>query len=140
MIVEFILLWKDFRNMVNVSKKQWMSINMLSGSKSSAAKIYQLNLKNKTVINQKFNKLHKQEKLKWTNKVTKYSFSVFVIWKIIKKDNQDVQKGHLVINIHIFNVITKEDTYPMQTQTDMISQIASACFIIMVNTAAFFYQ
>ena len=79
LIAEFALFWKDFRNVIDVLKKQWMFINVLSSLKSSAVKIYLLSSKNKAVINQEFNKLHKQKKLKWTSKATEYSFSVFVI-------------------------------------------------------------
>ena len=48
-----------------------------------------------------------------------------------------MQKNCSVINIYIFNIITKENAYSMQTQTNMIFQMTDACFITVVNTAAF---
>ena len=56
-----------------------MSINVLSGLKSPVTKVYSLGLKDRAVIDQEFDKLHEQEKLKWTSKATKYGFLIFVI-------------------------------------------------------------
>ena len=44
---------------MKVLKEQWMFINMLLNLKSLIAKVYLFNLKNKAVINWKFNKFYK---------------------------------------------------------------------------------
>lgn len=140
LVAEFASLWEDSGNVVDIPEEQWMAIDVVPGSKPPAAKVYPLGPKDRAVIDKEFDRLHKQGKLEWTSEATEYGFPVFVVWKTVKEDGRDIQKGRPVIDIRALNAIAKGDAYPMQTQSDMISRMAGAFFITVVDAAAFFYQ
>ena len=53
-----------------------MSIDIKIGTKTDAAKIYLIEFQNRTIIDKKFDKLHRQNKMQWTKKFTKYGYPV----------------------------------------------------------------
>ncbi len=94
-IINFYNIWTDQKNTVDILKKNWMSITLVSETKISSARVYSLSTKDKKLINEIFDKLHKQYKLTWIKQSTLYDFSVFVVWR----DINEIQKEHVVVNI-----------------------------------------
>ena len=71
--------------MINVLKEQWMFIDVLLNLKSSVAKVYLLNLKDKAVINWEFNKFYKQKKWNEWIKLLNMTFLSLSFEKLLKK-------------------------------------------------------
>ena len=86
-----------------------MFILTISKAKSSAIKIYSFNLKNKKMIDKKFDRLYEKEKMSWTEKFTIYDYLIFVIWKIVN----DERKKRIIINIKELNKIFEFNAYSM---------------------------
>ena len=113
-----------------------MFILTISNAKSFAIKIYSLNLKNKKVIDKKFNRLYEKEKMLWTEKFMIYNYSIFVVWKIVN----DERKERIMINIRKLNKIFEFDAYLMSFQSNVIVVIMNASYIFIMNCANFFHQ
>ena len=56
-----------------------MFINFKSNAKIEATKIYLLSFINRKFVNKIFNKLHKQNYIKFNNQFTVYNYLIFVI-------------------------------------------------------------
>ena len=102
-IDEYSTLWTDHDNIVCISENKYMSISLMKNWQTSTAnlnrKIYSLEFKNCDLINKKFNKLHNQEKMHWTSRATSFEYSVFVVWKMIIKEEQKVCKRCVIVDI-----------------------------------------
>ena len=80
MIEIYFNLWSDDKSAtMNISKSDWMSINILSNAKISFAKIYFVESKDKKLIDEIFDKLHAQERMKYSKQSTSYDYLVFVV-------------------------------------------------------------
>lgn len=78
--------------------------------------------------------------MQWSNHVTLFEYSVFVIWKTINNNNKSVRKKRVIINIRDFNQITQIDVYFMSNQFDIIVAISNCNQISIVNALEYFYQ
>ena len=126
---------------MNISKNDWMSINILSDAKISFAKIYSVESKNKKLIDEMFDKLHAQERMKYSKQSTSYDYFVFVVWQtILKSDQKSIRKNRVVVDIKIFNKIVESDNYFMSLQSDIIFVVAECKYISVFDVATFFYQ
>ena len=67
------------------------------------ARVYPLSNESKAVVDQTFDKLHKQGRLSWTAESTPFSFPVFVVWKTMPDGKR---KGRAVVDIRGLNAIT----------------------------------
>ena len=72
-------IWRNTNDIVDVSKKKWISISTISNVKSNANKIYSLNSKNRKVVDKEFDRHHNNDKMSWTTKSTLYKYSIFVV-------------------------------------------------------------
>lgn len=55
---------------------------------------------NKAFVDVEFDKYHEQEKILWSNQVTPFNFSVFIVWHIIEQDSKTpVRKKKVVVDI-----------------------------------------
>ena len=85
--------------MADISENEWMKIPLLDNwkelYKSEQAKVYSLNTKNCELVNEVFNKLHKQSCIIWTTQSTSFTYLCFVVWKTTSNE----QKGCVVVNI-----------------------------------------
>ena len=128
-------IWRDIeKNIVNIFENQWMFISILSNAKSNVNKIYSFNSKNKQMINKKFDRLHKKDKLIWTNQFTSYDYFVFVIWRTIN----DKRKNKIIIDIRKLNKINMFDAYFMSLQFDIFFAVMRTFYINVMNCAFFF--
>ena len=56
-----------------------MSIEIKSNVKIKAAKMYSLNFVNRKLVNETFDKLHAQKRMKYVSQFTSHDYSIFVI-------------------------------------------------------------
>ena len=134
-------IWRDIENVMNIFEKDWMITFIVVDVKSEIVKVYSLSSKDKTIIDKKFDKLHVDEKLKWTFKSTSYEFSVFVIWRIVHSSSKSIEKKErVVIDIRVLNKISKFDVYSMRLQQNIISIIVDSSYISIMNDVNFFHQ
>ena len=141
-IDRFSKLWIDRKQIINISKNEWMSIDIISSSKIFLIKPYSLSQRNKNFIDKKFDKLHQKNKMKWTIEVTFYDASIFVMWRNITIVDQKKPKckKRTIVNIRSFNRIMKSNSYFMQLQSDITSTVQNCTHITIVNYNEFFHQ
>ena len=135
-VKSFFKIWRNTNDIINMSKFQWMFILTISEAKPSAIKMYSFNLKNKKMIDKKFNRLHEKEKISWTKELTIYNYSIFVVWRIVN----DERKERIIINIKELNKIFEFDVYLIFFQSNVIVVVMSASYISVMNCAKFFHQ
>ena len=113
-----------------------MSINFKSKAMSKINKIYSLKVKNRTVIDVTFNKLHEQSKLHWIVQSIEFNYSVFVIWRNISID----EKKRVMINIRELNDIIENDSYSLFFQSNIIAKIVESLYIFTIDVVDWFHQ
>ena len=59
----FPTIWEDHGLPVDLSKQDWMAINFKEGTESQSEKMYSVSHCNQKVIDEIFNKMHKQKKM-----------------------------------------------------------------------------
>ena len=135
----FFRLWKDIDN-VNVSEDQWIKISLIENwrdlYKAGQARVYPLGTRDRKVVDEAFDKLHQQDRLKWTTQVIFFSFPCFVIWK----NTSDGSKGRAIVDIRALNKIIISDAYFVSVQTEILALIMHVTHISIIDTATFFYQ
>ena len=136
LIKEYQNLFVDKDTTINISKKKWMFINLKSGAVAKSAKIYPLDYKNRKVVNQTFDKLHKQNKMRYISQSTPFSYSIFVIWR----DTLEERKERTIINIRGLNNIIKFNSYSLFLQSNVIVIVADYFYIFTVDVVGWFYQ
>ena len=132
-------IWHD-RGFVDLPMSEWMRIPMKDGWQDCArgqAKIYPLGIKDKQVVDETFDELHRQGRLEWTAHSTPFSYPVFVVYKTTT-DGQ--RKGRAVVDIRGLNHQTLPDAYPIPLQTDIISAVRGCSYITVLDATSFFYQ
>ena len=128
-IDDYLTIWTDFRNTVNLSDDEHMTILLINDWMSSEVKlshhIYFLKLKSWALIDKKFDKLHDEGKMTWTNASMSFEFSVFIVWKTVFMSSEKVstRKGWVMMNIQGLNKITINDTYLLPLQSDIIAAV-----------------
>ena len=88
------------------------------------------------MIDETFNKLHSQDRLKWTKQDTLFSFSVFVIWR----DSTNNKKIRVVVDIRKLNAVFQSNAYSLSLQNDIIQIVQECQFISIIDCVDFFYQ
>ena len=137
-IAEFLSLWKD-RGFIDISKDKWMRISLKSDWQAKVngkSKIYSLGIKNKAVLDKTFDELHMKSRIKWTDKVTPFSYPVFVTWKIVN----DIRKKRAVIDIRNLNDLIVLDAYSISSQSNIINELRNCTHISVLDVSSFFYQ
>ena len=138
LINEYFKLWTD-QSFVNLSEKNWMRLSLKFDWESKIKdkiKIYSLDVRNKTVVDDTFNKLQTQKRFSWTKKTTSFSYSCFVIWR----DLFEKRKNRIVIDIRNLNAISQSNVYSLSLQNDIIQTVQECAFISVINCFNFFYQ
>ncbi len=135
---QYSALWNKTENMViKLSENEWMSITLKSDVKIEVVKMYSMRFKKRDLIDETFDKLHQQNKMHWIKKFTTHEAFVFVVWRQLSKNEK---KRRVIINIRELNKVVETDSYSMSLQTNIISSIADAKFISIIDAAVFFYQ
>ena len=136
-------LWVDKSWVIKLLKKDWMTISLIDDWDPSkvTAKIYSTTEKDCDEIDKAFNKLHKQNWMKFFNELISFAYPVFVVWcTIAKEDSSTVCKARVVVNIHSLNKIILPDSYLLLQQSDIISAVRDCFYILTMNEVIFFYQ
>ena len=138
----FLNFWQNDDFVVNLFSKKWMFIDLKSDVKSMLFKIYSFDQTNKNFIDQKFDKLQRQNKLKYITQSTSFNYSVFVIWRIIQKNSNEssIRKNKVIINIRKLNKIIKSNIYFISLQTNVIILIVECFYISVFDATNFFHQ
>jgi hypothetical protein len=140
-IFKFVI-WDEHDTFVNISSDNYMSIILKSNwaNKIKSNKIYSLELDERKIVNEIFDNLHFKSKMKWSTNSISFDYLVFVIYRIIFKDEKSIRKERVVIDIRELNVITLSDAYLMSAQIDIIVVVADCNFISIVDAVEYFHQ
>ena len=137
----FLNLWKNDDFIVNLPSDEWMFIILQSDAKLTPSKIYSMNQTDKNFIDKEFDKFQQQGKLKFIFQSTSFSYSVFVIWRIIHRSNESSKrKDRVVVDIRDLNKITELNIYLMSLQTDIIALVVDCSYIFVFDAISFFHQ
>ena len=114
--------------------------NFIHASKI-ADKIYSVNERDRKVIDEKFDKLHRKDKMKWSSISTFFDFLIFVVWRTITDSNNKSMKKHRVMtNIKELNKLITTNDYFILIQKDIIELIKKCEHINLINDLTFFLQ
>ncbi|SLM33512.1 reverse partial [Lasallia pustulata] len=139
--------WSDSGDMVNITPEEHLSIPLtVDWNTSTAAKLshraYPMGPNERAVIDEEFDKMHKQGRMSWSVKPTPFSFPVFVVWKTVfsGSEKKPTKKGRVVVDIRGLNKITTTDAYPIPLQSEIISAVHGSKFISTMDCTGFFHQ
>ena len=78
----------------------------------------------------------------WSEQLTSFSSSVFIIWKTvyIDQDKTSTQKRRVVVNIQRLNKISVTDIYLLSLQSDITAAVLRCSYILTVDVTDFFHQ
>ena len=116
-----------------------MSIEIIFESKIEATKMYSLNSANRKLIDEIFDKLHAQNRMKYTNQSISHDYLVFAIWRIVSKFNESKRKNRVVVDIRDLNKIAITNFYFMSLQIDIIFFVTNCRYISVFNVVDFFH-
>lgn len=121
LVAKFPSLWED-DGFIRVPPEEWMRIplkeewqNKLTGR----SKIYPLGIEDRKLVDETFDKMHKQGHLKWTDEETPFSFPVLVVWKLANRK----RKGRAVVDIRGLNDMIIPNAYPVPLQDEIINDL-----------------
>ncbi|SLM39757.1 probable transposable element [Lasallia pustulata] len=133
--------------MVNITPEEHLSIPLtVDWNTSTAAKlshrVYLMGLNERAVIDEEFDKMHKQGRISWSVEPTPFSFPVFVVWKTVfsGSEKKPTKKGRVVVDIRGLDKITTTDAYPIPLQSEIISAVHGLKFISTMDCTGFFHQ
>lgn len=138
LVEEFPSLWKD-DGFIKVPPEEWMRIPLKDGWQdklTGRSKIYPLGIEDRKLVDETFDKMHEQGRLKWTDEETPFSFPVFVVWKLINGK----RKGRAVADIRGLNDMIMPDAYPVPLQGDIINDLRGCDRLSVLDAMSFFYQ
>jgi hypothetical protein len=94
-----------------------MSIILKSNwaNKIKSNKIYFLESDERKLMNETFDNLHRKDKMKWSINSILFDYLVFVIYRIVIKDDKLICKDRVVVDIRDLNVIILSNAYFMST-------------------------
>ena len=139
-IANYSNLWNDNEFIVRISSNEWISIEIKSNVKIETTKIYLLSLVDKKLINDTFNKLHAQRRMKYINQFTSHEYSIFAIWRIVFDFDDLKRKRRVIVNIRDFNKIIFINSYFISLQINIIVVVVDCRFISIFNVVDFFHQ
>ena len=135
--MEFPEIWTDRGTTVDIPEEEWMPIPLKPEAVSKPSRVYPASQKDREVIDESFDKLHRQGKMTWSNQPTPFSYPVFVVWRNMP---DGTRKGRVVIDIRGLNKITESDSYPLPLQSEITSAVAGFPYISVVDAVGWFHQ
>jgi hypothetical protein len=138
LINEFSKIWKD-EKFIDVLEEQWMRLSLKKKWQDKMTvkiKIYSLKTNDKKMMNDIFNRLQTQSRLKFTIATTLFNYSIFVMW-IVKND---VRKDKAIMNIRRLNALLISDAYSIFSQSEIIDDLLECKYFSILDVNAFFYQ
>jgi hypothetical protein len=131
----FPRLWVDKGTTVRVSDDRHLTVPLKDdwASTSFTTKPYPLSDKDRIIVDELFDKLHKDGKMKWSDEPTRFSALVFVVYKPALKDGKWVKKPRPVVDLRVLNSITVKDLYPLPLQEDILKRVRGKRFISVLD-------
>ena len=139
-IASYSNLWNDNEFIVRISSNEWMSIEIKSNVKIETAKMYSLSFVDRKLINDTFDKLHAQKRMKYISQSTSHEYSIFAIWRIVFDFDDSKRKKRVIVNIRDLNKITLIDSYFMSLQANIIVVVIDCRFISVFDAIDFFHS
>ena len=140
LVAQYPSIWES-EGFVQISPERWMKVHLKPGweSKVSAIKprVYPLGNNSRRVVDEIFDEMHRQGRLKFTTNLTPFSSPVFVVWK---PDGDKKKKGRAVVDIRKLNEMVLPDSYPLPLQSEIIAIVQGCTNLAVLDAASFFYQ
>ena len=140
-------IWENTEDIIDLSSKKHMKVLIITNWQTTidvklAHKIYSLSQEFKNFIDQKFDKMHAQDRLSWFENSTSFEFSIFVIWKTMYVSSKKTleRKERAVMNIRELNAIFIANSYSLSLQSDIITILQECTHIILVDESDQFHQ
>ena len=135
-VADYQDVFEDSGSTIDLPENQWMPIPLKPNAIAKPSKVYPLGHRDRQVVDETFDKLQKQGKLRFSTQPTPFSWPCFVVWR----DTPQGRKGRVVIDIRGLNAITEDDGYPLPLQSDIIALVAGYPYISTVDGVAWFHQ
>ena len=138
LINDYSIIWTD-QGFATLPESEWMRIPLKENSSSDSIKptVYPLGIRDRELVDQTFDELHRKGRLQWTTQGTPWSYPCFVVWKL---GPDGVKKGRVVVDVRKLNAMSVPDVYPLPLQSDIIGAVRDCPFISVIDCAGFFYQ
>ena len=95
LIKKYSKIWTKNTKLMNIFIEDYMSIilkfNWAKNLKSN--RIYSLRIENRKIVDEIFDVLHWQNKMKWFIKTTLFDYSIFVTWRTVHKNKKFIKKN-----------------------------------------------
>jgi hypothetical protein len=99
-------------------------------------KIYSLETENRKIVNNIFDRLQTQERLRFIKEATSFNYSVFVVWTI----KNEIRKKRAIMNIRELNNLLVSNVYSISSQSEIIDDLLECKYLSILDVNAFFYQ
>jgi RNase H-like domain found in reverse transcriptase/Reverse transcriptase (RNA-dependent DNA polymerase)/Integrase zinc binding domain len=135
-------VWRD-KGQVDIPIENWMRIPLVDDWQSKIKKnpVYPLGCQDRAIVDETFDKLHEQGRMRWADSHTPSGYPVFVAWRLVNQpDGSRVRKGRTVVDIRNMNRIVEPDIYPLPAQQEIIQMVAGRNYVSVIDAASFFYQ
>ena len=140
LVAQYPSIWES-EGFVQIPPERWIKIHLKPGWESKVAtikpKVYPLGNDSCRLVDETFDEMHRQGRLKFTADPTPFSFPVFVVWK---PDGNGKKKGRAVVDIRKLNEMVLPDSYPLPLQSEIIANVQSCTNLAVLDAASFFYQ
>ena len=105
-------------------------------NKRIAQKPYPLSAKDRELVNETYNELHKQSRMEWVTKPTVFATLIFVIWRTV----HGMKKGRVVADLRAVNRIAIPNNYPLPSQEKILNYFIGMKYITVLDIITCFYQ
>lgn len=124
-------VFQDRGSVVNEPEEDWMVINLKPEAKLESRGPYRVSDKDKEVIDQTFDRMHKEGKMDW-GIGGPVGWPVFVVW--------NKGSGRVVVDIRGLNQSSWSDSYPLSRQEDIIACARRMDWITTLDLSQAFLQ
>lgn len=100
-------------------------------------RVYLLGNNNWQLVDDTFNKIHKQGRLKFTTNPKSFNFSVFVIWKI---NVESKKKVRIIVDTCKFKKLMLLNSYPLLLYLKIVANVQGYTNLAILEAVSFFYQ
>jgi len=134
---EFTECWDD-RGPIEMTEDEMMRIPLVDGwqNQKIASKPYPLGVKDREVLDEYHDDLHKRNLMKFVWWPTPFGSPVFVVWRTINGK----RKPRVVVDVRRLNKWAIPDAYPMPSQQDVIEALRGMNYISVMDGSKMFFQ
>ena len=104
-------------------------------------RVYKQGPKERQIIDDCFDKLHKQGRMGWATGHTPSGYPAFVVYRMVRNpDGSTTKKERVVIDLRGVNKVSEPDIYPLPTQDEVLQLLQAKYFISVVDARKMFHQ